>query len=62
MITTRSAGAPAADDTRHLATKHVYDAECALHAAHQAGIDARVAATSERLHATLVIYLKVCAL
>jgi hypothetical protein len=41
MITTGSAGALlAADGTRHSAAELVYDAECALHAAHQAGIDA----------------------
>jgi hypothetical protein len=59
VITTRSAGAPpAVDDSRHAAAEHVYDAECALHAAHQAGIDAWVAAASEDLHAALVDHLK----
>jgi len=58
MITTGSAGAPAANETRQVAARHVYDAECALHAAHQAGIDAWVSMASDRLHEALVEYLK----
>lgn len=36
---------------------HVYDAECALHAAHQSGDDAWIAAANEKLHQALTEYL-----
>lgn len=36
------------------AAKHLYDAECALHDAHQSHIDAWITAASERLHKAIV--------
>ena len=39
------------------AARQLYDAECALHAAHQAHDDAWVSAASERLHAAVESYL-----
>jgi hypothetical protein len=39
--------------TRSLAAQ-IYDAECALHAARQSGMDAWIKAAAERLHGLLV--------
>lgn len=37
---------------------HVYDAECALHAAHQAGVESWITAAGNRLHVALETYLR----
>jgi hypothetical protein len=39
------------------AARHLYDAECALHVAHQTRVDAWVKAASDRLHDAVVSYL-----
>lgn len=39
------------------AARHLYDAECALHDAHQSHVDAWIFAASERLHAAVAEYL-----
>ena len=36
---------------------HLYDAECALHAAHQSGVEQWIAAAAEKLHQAIVEYL-----
>ncbi len=36
---------------------HLYDAECALHAAHQTGNDAWIDAANAKLHVAVVEYL-----
>jgi hypothetical protein len=36
---------------------HLYDAECALHAAHQSGVDAWIAAAADKLHQAVADYL-----
>ena len=51
------------DDTGHNAPGvaagacHLYDAECALHAAHQSGVEQWIAAAAEKLHQAVVEYL-----
>ena len=35
----------------------LYDAECALHAAHQSGVDAWIAAAADKLHQAVADYL-----
>jgi hypothetical protein len=51
------------DDTGHddadvaAGACHLYDAECALHAAHQSGVEQWIAAAAEKLHAAVVEYL-----
>jgi hypothetical protein len=53
--------APAPDQAGHdcvqIAAVHVYDAECALHAAHQSGVDAWINAANEKLHEAVAEYL-----
>ena len=50
-ITTTPAAAPIDVDTDVAACAcHLYDAECALHAAHQSGVEPWIAAATERLH------------
>lgn len=44
-------------DRLDAAAHRLYDAECALHAAHQAHEDAWVAAANEKLHAAVAGYL-----
>jgi hypothetical protein len=39
------------------AAKHLYEAECALHAARQSHVDAWIAAAGDRLHEALVEHL-----
>ena len=39
------------------AAQHLYDAECALHAAHQSHVDAWIAAASDRLHEAVAEHL-----
>jgi hypothetical protein len=59
MTSSLSMSRPAPDVTDRIdaAARRVYDAELALHAARQSGIDQWVAAASERLHAALSSYL-----
>ncbi len=40
-----------------VAARRLYDAECALHAAHQSNLDEWIARASDRLHETLEAYL-----
>jgi hypothetical protein len=37
-------------DRVRVAAKHLYDAECAVHSAHQSHVDAWVKAASDKLH------------
>ena len=39
------------------AARHLYDAECALHAAHQSHVASWITAASDRLHKAVVEYL-----
>jgi len=41
------------EDEQRITAEHLYNAECALHAAHQSHIDAWIAAASNRLHEAL---------
>ena len=55
--TTTPAAAPIDVDTDVAACAcHLYDAECALHAAHQSGVEPWIAAATERLHEAVVAY------
>ena len=36
---------------------HLYDAECALHDAHQSGVDTWIDAAGDKLHAAFAAYL-----
>jgi len=40
------------------AARRMYDAECALHIAHQSGVDQWVKAAGDRLHDAIVAYLR----
>jgi hypothetical protein len=53
--------AATSDDRARAAAVRLYDAECALHAAHQAHQDAWVAAAADKLHAAVEEYLAVTA-
>lgn len=44
-------------DRMRTAATRLYDAECALHAAHQTGVDAWVAAASQKLHDAVAEHL-----
>ncbi len=46
-----------AEDRVDAASRRLYAAECALHAAHQSQIDDWVAAAGDRLHEAVVDYL-----
>jgi hypothetical protein len=51
MVTTNTpAPASTSDEQVRAAACHMYDAECALHAAHQSHVDAWITAASEKLH------------
>lgn len=39
------------------AAQHLYDAECALHIAHQSHVDAWIAAAADRLHEAVIEHL-----
>lgn len=41
----------------HVCACHLYDAECALHAAHQSGVEEWIAAAAAKLHEAVVEYL-----
>ena len=46
------------DSTRvAAAAQHLYEAECALHTAHQSHVDAWIATASDRLHEAVVEHL-----
>jgi hypothetical protein len=45
------------EDEQRITAEHLYNAECALHAAHQSHVDAWIAAASDRLHEALSEYL-----
>ena len=49
-----TATANVTDDAADRAAGHLYDAECALHAARQSGIDAWIAAAADQLHQAVV--------
>lgn len=49
--------APAGQDRLGVAAAHLYDAECALHTAHQSGVDAWIAAATQKLHEAVTEYL-----
>jgi hypothetical protein len=58
MVTTGTAGAGTADEDRaHATACHLYDAECALHVAHQTRVDAWITAASDRLHQAVADHL-----
>lgn len=48
---------PARDDHVQASATHLYDAECALRAAHQTHVDAWIAAATDKLHAALAAHL-----
>ena len=48
-----------ADDRRTAAAQNLYDAECALHAAHQSHVNAWIAAASDKLHLAVEEFLAV---
>jgi hypothetical protein len=45
------------DDRVAAAARHLYEAECALHTAHQTHVDAWIAAASDHLHEAVVEHL-----
>jgi hypothetical protein len=45
------------DDHRTAAARNLYDAECALHAAHQSRVNAWIAAASDKLHLAVEEFL-----
>lgn len=44
-------------DLVRTAAAHLYDAECALHNAHQAHVDAWITAANQKLHEAVSAYL-----
>ena len=61
-MTTTSTSTPLVDAARVAITaQHLYDAECALRAAHQSHVDAWIAAAAHRLHAAGAEYLAAAA-
>ena len=58
MVTTGTPEASTADENRaHDTACHLYDAECALHVAHQTHVDAWITAASDRLHQAVADHL-----
>ena len=57
-MTSANAGshADAARNRVHVAASHLYDAECALHVAHQTQVDAWVVAAYDKLHDSVAEY------
>ena len=49
--------APTSRNRADLAAVRLYNAECALHAAHQSGVELWITAASEKLHEAVVDYL-----
>jgi hypothetical protein len=54
----RSDRAHRADRTGTDTARRLYEAECALHCAHQTGVDAWIAAASDRLHEAVCAHLR----
>jgi hypothetical protein len=50
-------GQAQADTRARVGAQHVYDAECALHTARQAHVDAWIAAAADKLHEAIVEHL-----
>jgi hypothetical protein len=46
-----------ADTRARAGARHVYDAECALHAAQQTHVDSWIAAAADKLHEAIVEHL-----
>jgi hypothetical protein len=71
MTTTHAAGAGAGHTAAAVADAalsdvaacacHLYDAECALHAAHRSGVEHWITAASDKLHQAVVAYLAAAA-
>lgn len=57
MVTNHLTTAQTDDPRVALTARHLYDAECALHDAHQSHVDEWIAAASEHLHIALVEHL-----
>jgi hypothetical protein len=58
MVTTRTPSpASTSDEQVRVAACHMYDAECALHIAHQSHVDAWVVVASAKLHAAIAEHL-----
>ncbi len=57
MTATMTTDRTKADARVRAAAEHVYDAECALHAARQAHVDAWIAAATDKLHDAIVAHL-----
>jgi hypothetical protein len=59
LVTTTKTNAQGANvsEAVNRAASHLYDAECALHASHQTGVDAWIAAASDRLHEAVVEFV-----
>jgi hypothetical protein len=57
MTATMTTDRTQADARVRAAAAHVYDAECALHAARQAHVDAWIAAAAVKLHDAIVEHL-----
>jgi hypothetical protein len=56
MVTTTTP-ASTSDEQVRIAACHMYDAECALHVAHQSHVDAWIAAANSKLHAAIAEHL-----
>jgi WhiB family redox-sensing transcriptional regulator len=57
MITSIAAVPDPDLDRVHAAAERLYDAECALHVAHQTGVDTWINAANQRLHDAVAEYL-----
>jgi hypothetical protein len=58
MVSISTAPANTADeDLPQTTAGHLYDAECALHVAHQTRVDAWITAASDRLHQAVAEHL-----
>jgi hypothetical protein len=57
MVTQHLSRTPTAGDRVAAAAKHLYEAECALHTAHQSHVDKWIAAASDRLHEAMAEHL-----
>ena len=58
MITTITCAPRAGSSNRvHAAARRLYDAECALHVAHQTRVDAWITAANEKLHQAVAEHL-----
>ena len=57
MDTTHATTQTVAEQRLQAAAGRLYDAECALHAAHQTRIDAWISAASDRLHQAVAEHL-----